>query len=550
LRVITPFAGIAAFVLLAGGLVLTDRISDNQWLMVLGVALLLLLVASRVKLPDRLPTFNRSLIRTTLTLAAAFVLISAQLVRIQVADSESISTRTAVAPDGETIGNPRLADSDLAADRGEIFDRNGNLIAGTEMDGDQFVRTYPNPVTSYVAGYYSPLLYGATGLEDTYNQELSGQAGNEPLEQIVNGLLNRPQEGADLYLTLDESLQQQASDMMGGATGSVVVMDVQTGAVLVMVSNPHYDPGMLFTSSRDDNDAATAYWEELIANPDAPLVLRANQGLYTPGSTFKTVTAAIAIELGVVTPDQVFEDNGQITIDGRELVENNRPDNSRDEWTVREGLAWSLNVVFAQIGLEIGAEDLWDMGKAFGFGADVPFDLPVAEAQIASDRDYLDSDNAVADTAFGQGQILVSPLQMCMVVAMYANGGDMMQPYLVSEIADGDGRVTSRTQPEVWRSPISGSTADQVEEMMVNAVNNGSVSRAASPGYVVGGKTGTAETGDGSAHSWFIGFIGNGADPRYAVAVTLEQGSGGLANAVGIGRDILIAAMEAPDPER
>jgi len=548
MQVISTLAGMLAFGMLAAALVLIERISDNQWLLILAIAWLLLLVASRRRLPTRMPTFNRTLIRTTLVIATVFVIVSAQLVKIQIVDSEATAQRTAIAPDGETMGNPRLADSELAVARGEIFDRNGDLIAGTERQGDVYVRTWPDPATAYVTGYYSPLIYGSTGLEASYNDELTGQAGNDPLQRVVNSILNRPQEGADLRLTLDSRLQQQATNLLGGSNGAVVVMDAQTGAVLVLASNPSYDPNQLFTSSTAGNADATAYWDSLANDPAAPLVTRANLGLYTPGSTFKTVTAAIGIELGVISPDDVFEDDGDIEIDGRVLVENNRPDDSRDEWTVREGIAWSLNVVFAQIGLQIGADDLWDAAKKFGFGADIPFDLPVSESQVAGSEDFLDDDNALADTAFGQGQLQVTPLQMCMVTAAYINGGDMMRPYLVDEVVDQDGTVTATTEAEVWRSPISEGTASQVEDMMINAVNNGTVGRAAIDGYTVGGKTGTAETGDGSAHSWFIGFIGED-EPRYAVAVVLEEGSGGLANAVAIGGEILHATVTAPDPE-
>lgn len=548
MHTVSALAGVVAFVLLAAGLAFADRLSSNQWLLVLGAAWLLLLVASRARLPQRLPTFNRSLIRTTFVIATVFIVISAQLVRIQIVDSADTFSRTAVAPDGEILGNPRLSTSELSIDRGGIVDRNGNPIAETERDGDVYVRSYPDPATAYVAGYYSPLLYGSAGLEATFNDELTGATGNDPVERTINGLLNRPQRGADLRLTLDSDLQAQATALMGDSDGSVVVIDVETGEVIVLASAPAYDPNRLFTSESGESDAASAYWETLIDDEDAPLVLRATLGLFTPGSTFKTITAAIGIELGLIEPDEVFEDNGELNIDGRILVENNRPDDSQDQWTVREGIAWSLNVVFAQIGLRIGADSLWEGGQDFGFGAEIPFDLPMSESQFASARDFLDDDNAVADTAFGQGELLVSPLHLCLVTAMYANDGEMMRPYLVDAVVDEAGVVTRRTEADVWRSPISPETATQVEDMMVNAVENGSVARAQSGGYTVGGKTGTAEIGDGSAHSWFIGFIGND-EPRYAVAVVLEEGSGGLGDAVAIGRDILTATIETPEPE-
>ncbi len=547
MHAITAIAGFLGFGLLTAALIFSEQISDNQWLVVLGCAWILLLVAARIKLPAPLPTFNRSLIRTTFVIATIFIVISAQLVRIQIVDNDTTYHRTAVAPDGEVMGNPRLANNELSVRRGEIYDRNGNLIAGTEQQGDIYVRTYPDPETGYVAGYYSPLLYGSAGLEATYNDELTGQAGNNPLDRILNSLLNRPQQGADLRLTLDAGLQQQATDLLGESNGSVVVMDVQTGEVLVLASNPAFDPNQLVTTSAEDNGDATAYWEGLIDDPAAPLVSRANLGLFTPGSTFKTVTAAIGIELGIIAPNDVFEDNGELNIEGRVLVENNRPDDSRDEWTVREGIAWSLNVVFAQIGLKIGADNFWNLAEDLGFGQPIPFDLPVAESQLANSRDTLASQNALADTAFGQGELLVTPLFMCMVTSMYVNEGDMMLPYLVDEVVDEDGDVTKSTRPQVWRSPISPQTASDVSEMMVNAVNDGTVTGAQIEGYTVGGKTGTAEVGDGSAHSWFIGFIGEN-EPRYAVAVVLEEGSGGLANAVSIGRDMLYATITSPNP--
>lgn len=547
MQIISTFAGFLAFATLVLGLVFTERLSSTQWLLVLGAAWISLLIACRIRLPQRLPTFNRSLIRTTFVLATVFIVLSAQLVRIQIVDSDVTYSRTAVAPNGEILGNPRVATSALSIDRGEIYDRNGSAIAETQRAGDIFIRTYPDPATGYVAGYYSPLIYGSAGLEATFNEELTGSSGNDPLDRMVNGLLNRPQEGADLQLTLDAELQQQAIDLMGDSNGSVVVMDAKTGAVIVLASNPAYDPNRLFTSSANQADEATAYWETLIEDEDAPLVLRSTLGLFTPGSTFKTITAAIGLELGLIEPDEVFEDNGELNIDGRILVENNRPDNSREQWTVREGIAWSLNVVFAQIGLRIGGNDLWNAGPALGFGREIPFDLPVAESQIASSREFLEDDNAVADTAFGQGQLLVTPLHMCMVTAMYVNDGEMMRPYLVDAVVDENGRVTQETDPAAWLDGISPETASQVEGMMVNAVENGTVTRAQIDGYTVGGKTGTAETGDGSAHSWFIGFIGQ-EEPRYAVAVVLEQGSGGLADAVTIGRDILYATVTAPDP--
>jgi peptidoglycan glycosyltransferase len=540
--IISAISATAAFVIIAIGLVLRGEISDGRWLAILAISWLLLLLASRIPLPARMPTFNRSLIRITFVLATVFIMISAQLVRIQVVRSDDTFYRTAQAPNGEIIGNPRIGNAELAVDRGDIVDRNEVVIAQSERDGAVYVRTYPDPATAYVAGYYSPLLFGSSGIESAANAELTGRQGNNPITRWMNTLLNRPQQGMAVGLTLDAELQANAQAMLGDRKGSVVVLDVETGAVIVLASAPAYDPNRLFTASPTDNDAATAYWEELGESPDAPLVQRSTLGLYTPGSTFKTVTAAIGIEAGYIEPDDVYEDNGELTIDGRVLVENNRPDETRDQWTVAEGLAWSLNVVFAQMGLEIGATDFWEYSRNFGFGATIPFDLPVATSQIAGSREFLSDDNALADTAFGQGQILASPLHMAMITSMYVNDGRMPRPYLIDRVIDQEGDIVSRTEPRIWRESVSPETAAAVETMMVGAVTNGSVSGAAADGYRIGGKTGTAEIGDGDAHSWFIGFIGE-EQPRYAVAVVLEAGGGGLSDAVGIGRDILVSTM-------
>lgn len=535
-----------AFAIIAVGLLLQGEISDGRWLAVLAVAWILLLIASRVPFPETMPTFNRSLIRTAFVLATMFFVISAQLVRIQVVRSDDTFYRTAQAPNGEIIGNPRIGNADLALDRGDIVDRNGEIIARSDREGTVYVRRYPDPATAYVAGYYSPLLFGSSGIEAAANAELTGREGNNPISRWINTLLNRPQEGMSVGLTLDAELQASAQEMLGDSNGAVVVMDVTTGAVMVMASSPTFDPNRLFTASPSDNAAATDYWEQLGDSPEAPLVQRATLGRYIPGSTFKTVTAAIGIEAGYIAADDLYEDDGEITIDGRVLVENNRPDDSRDQWSVAEGLAWSLNVVFAQMGLEIGATDFWEYSRDFGFGAPIPFDLPVAESQIASSREFLSDNNALADTAFGQGQLLASPLHMAMITAMLVNDGQMPQPYLIDTVIDQEGSVTRRTQPRIWRQSVSAQTASDVETMMVGAVADGSVSAAAADGYRVGGKTGTAETGSGSAHSWFIGFIGED-EPQFAVAVVLEEGGGGLSDAVAIGRDILVSTIEA-DP--
>lgn len=534
---------LSALGLIGWGLYTSHGLSDARWLTVLLAAWALLIFGTRIQLPDSLPTFNRSLIRSALIIASVFVIMSAQLVRIQVVERDDIYYRTAVDSNGEVISNPRLTTARLASDRGIIYDRNGVVIADTVRQGKEYHRVYPEWSAYGVVGYYSPLMYGSTGLEATWEQELSGEAGNNPVERMVRGLLGMPQTGANLNLTIDTELQRMATNLLDGNAGSVVVLDAQTGATMVLASNPTYDPNRLFTTGNDPE--ASAYWEALLDDPSTPLVTRSNLGIYIPGSTFKTVTGGIAIEEGFAEPDTVYEDDGELVIEGRVLTEFNRPDETRDQWTLAEGIAWSLNVVLAQVGLQIGGQTYWDYGPRFGFGETIPYDIPVAQSQIANSREALSDPNMVADTGFGQGQLQVTPLHLAMITASWANGGRMMQPYLVETVTDANGDVTQSTSPSVWKTPVSPDTADQVEAMMVNSVENGSIQNGIVDGYVVGGKTGTAETGDGTAHSLFIGFIGD-PEPRYAVAVVLEGGAGGLNSAVAIGRDILVATIQRP----
>lgn len=538
-------AAVLFLLVVAYGLWLGGGITDARWLALLGTAWLLLLVALWPALPAGSPTFARTVVRTAVLLSSVFVVLSVQLVRIQVVQGQATAARVAEDPvSGEVIANPRLQIDDLAARRGRVYDRSGALLADTVFEGDTARRVYPDPESGYVVGYFSPLLYGKTGLEAAYDAEMAGAAGNNAVVRNLNDLLDRPPEGLDLHLTLDAELQRVAHQLLAGRPGAAVLLDARTGAVLALASNPHYDPNRLFTAYPSERDAAAAYWQSMIDDPGLPLLLRATDGLFTPGSTFKVVSAAAAIDAGFAAPDRVYEDDGDLNVDGRVLVERNRPDDAQDAWTLREGLAWSLNVVFAQVGLQLGPDLMRDYAEAFGFEHELPFDLPVATSQLEGDDGFLDAPPALADTGFGQGQLQATPLQMALVAAAVVNGGDVPRPFLVDHLATQDGRVVDRTEPDTWRRAVGATAAAQVADMMVTSVEAGVAQAATIPGAVVGGKTGTAEVGDGEPHAWFIGFGGD-PDPRYAVAVVLEHGGAGMAGSLAVGRDLLAAALAA-----
>lgn len=536
---------LGAFGLIGFGLFVGDDLSDGRWLTLLAGAMVCLFFATRIVLPVSMPTFNRGLIRTTMMLGCVFVLVSAQLVRIQVIQQEQMYYRTEADANGEVISNPRLYQQQLTVQRGKIIDRNGVVLADTTLQDGIYYRSWPVESAYSVTGYYSPNRYGSTGIEATYEQELSGQAGANPIENTVRDILGREQAGANVELTIDADLQTFAFNQLQGLNGAVVVIDIRTGETLVLASRPSVNPNTLFVVS--DTAEADAYWNSL-ANDDVnrPFVTRANLGVYTPGSTFKTVTAGIAINEGYAEPDTVYEDNGQIVIDGRLLVENNRPDTTRSQWTLREAVMWSLNVVMAQVGLQIGPETYWDYGPKLGFGERIPYDVPIAESQLANDREFLNSKNAVADTGFGQGQILMTPMHLAMTGAMWANDGVMMKPILVKQVTAPDGSVLYRAQPTEYLECVEPATAQAVEQMMIDVVQSGSAQHGQAPGYVIGGKTGTAELGDGTTNSLFIGFIGD-PEPRYAIAVVLEGNGGDLPSATIMARDILVTTMQRRD---
>lgn len=518
--------------------------SQGRWLGCLALGSLLIAVRAWPRFDDTDDEDDqRPATNVFAAIALLFGVIAIQFARMQAAFNGSIAARSGADPTtGDVFSNPRRIDVDIVTRRGAIFDRNGTVLASSKRQRGVYDRSYPDATASYVCGYFSPLKYGKTGLEATRNAELTGRDVGNPFTERIGRLLGRSPVGADLHLTLDAGLQALAHQLMADRIGAVILMEVGTGAVRVLASNPYIDPNELVAVDAESARAATAYWDRLAADPAKPLLVRAVDGLYTPGSTFKTITASAAIGEGLAQPDDVYTDDGDLNVDGHVIVEENRPDDTVTQWTLAQGLAYSLNVVFAQVGLQVGADRLRDYAERFGFGQEIPFDIPVATGQVASSPDFLNSDPGLADTAFGQGELLTSPLGMALVAAGIANDGVIMRPYLVDRVTRRQGDVDERRSPEAWRRAIDPKTAATVRSLMVNAVENGYVNAAAIAGYVVGGKTGTAETGSELPHAWFIGFIGD-PEPRYAVAVVLEFGGSGVQGPIAIARELFATAV-------
>jgi peptidoglycan glycosyltransferase len=539
--------GAILFFLIVGyGLAARDTITDARWIALLWLSWIPLLVAVWPDVPATVPQIGRSALRMTVIFLSILTLFSVQLLRVQVVMSDSISHRVGIDPaTGDVISNPLLTDEALTIERGAIYDRDGVVLARTVFEDGVARRVYPETAMGEVTGYFSPLLYGSSGLEASWDDELAGRGGGNPFVRALEDLRGLPQQGIDLHLTLDAELQRLAHAALGERTGAAVLIDIETGAVLALASTPSFDPNALVVATAADREPARTAFAALTADPRAPLVQRATSGLYPPGSTFKTITAAAAIDTGVAQPDSIYEDAGELTIAGHTLVEQNRPNEQQTLWSLTESFAWSLNVVFAQIGLQLGGDTLAEAARGWGWESDVPFDLPIESSRISVTPEFLDDPVAVAETAFGQGQLLATPLQMALVAAGIANDGEIMRPLLVASLAEPDGETVRQTRPSRWRRGTGPEAAARTAGMMVFAVENGALGTAFVPGYTIGGKTGTAETGGGDPHAWFMGF-GGIPDPVYAVSVVLEHGGSGSGTPSAIGGSLLSLALQVP----
>jgi peptidoglycan glycosyltransferase len=417
--------------------------------------------------------------------------------------------------------------------RGLIKSADGTVLARSEPRGRDedrvFRRTYPTGDLFSQAVGYSFVEQGKTGLEAFRNDELTG-AENE-FGTIFSELQSEGREGSDLITTLDAGAQRTAIEALGGQKGSVVAIEPQTGRVRVMATVPGFDPnGIVENQGQVD------------------VLNRATQSQYPPGSTFKVVTAAAALDSGKFTPDSVVDGSSPRTISGAPLA--NSGGANFGAITLTEALTNSVNTVWAQVGEQIGPKTLLDYMNRFGFNADPQLDYPdgqmVASGVRNAKGDLVDDTGGfdIGRVAIGQGgaegAILVSPLQMALVASAVGNGGELMRPRLTERVVGKDGRVDERLQPVEQSQVMKRETAEQLAGMMNNVVNEGTGTAAALDGIDVAGKTGTAEVDNATSNqAWFIGFAPV-TNPKMAVAVTIErtQGQGGT-EAAPIAKQVL-----------
>ncbi|MGL5819591.1 MAG: peptidoglycan D,D-transpeptidase FtsI family protein [Phycicoccus sp.] len=481
---------------------------------------------------------NAPVRRLSLVVAALFASLLVSTTLIQYVFAADLNAR----PD-----NRRTLLSTFARERGDILVGQEPVARSVPSDDEyKFQRVYDDPgLYAHVTGYYS--FFGANGgLEQAENPFLSGSSDRLFYRRVSDLFTGRRPQGATLQTTIDPAVQRAAAEALGRQRGSAVALDPRTGAILAMVSRPTYDPGQLATHDIGDLEQNYA---RLNGDPARPLVNRATGGdLYPPGSVFKVVTAAAALSGGDYSEESVLPGPAELDVPQTSVDLPNAfdgPCGPDDKVDFTRAMAISCNTALATVGMDIGADALREQAAKFGFGDSVSVPMPVTPSRVPAELDT----PQLAQSAIGQYDVRVTPTQMAMVAAGVANGGVVMQPYLVESVVGSDLSVVESTEPRELSRAVDGEVAGQLTRMMEAVVDDGSGRRAQIDGVRVAGKTGTAQTGnEGRAHAWFISFA-PAEDPRIAVAVIVENGgdagdeAGGGAVAAPIARQMMEARL-------
>ena len=452
----------------------------------------------------------------------------------------------------QDAANPRVANAHQSEARGRILDRNGVVLA----EGNP--RHYAEPSLVHTLGFHSDR-FGDTNLEAAFDGQLRGERALSPWERLIQPILHTEPQPEDLVLTIDKRIHDAAIKALGESAGAIVAIDPRSGEVLAMASTPYFDP-----SAADDQMG------KLQSDPKRPLFNRAIQARYVPGSTFKTVTATAALDTHLVDLNKPFMCTTAVKVGTYSVDCRNSQHIPRI--TYKQAYAWSSNRVFGLTGMLLGFTNLapinpwlddhppgpypWtedprsiqnsvnvldDYARRFGFERQIPFDLPIATSQLVNPGTTW-SPELLVQTAFGQGELDVTPMQMALVSATVANGGRVPSPFVAAELRQGGEVQTLHQKADFFSIASSGDVANTMVSFMVEGVDNGYAAKAAIPGVKVGGKTGTAEVGDGTSHSWFIGFAPADA-PRIAVAVIMEHQGSGSDFATPAGQSVMRTAL-------
>ncbi|BAL85265.1 putative penicillin-binding protein [Actinoplanes missouriensis 431] len=441
--------------------------------------------------------------------------------------------------------NSRVVVAEYETPRG-VIEAGGQALAQNKTTDDElkYLRTYPEgKIYAPVIGY-KPVIIGATGIEASENDFLSGASDKLFADRLSSMFTGDNPGGGNVVLSLNTKAQEvawkQMTDNQRGVTkGAAVAIDPGTGAIQAMVSMPSYDPNPLVSH---DTEAASKAYNALVKDKDEPLINRAVGATLPPGSVFKVIVSAAALQNGYKTSTEI--EAGSVYREGGATIRNSEEEVCPgSQVTLKEALTESCNTGFARLGVALGADKVKDTAKAFGFEDDTikvgdldsKSGLSVAASRTGeiANPDGTTDTAALAQSSLGQRDVRMTPLQGALMAATVANGGRQMRPYLVQKLLGPDRRTIYTAEAEKLREPITSGVADDLRDMMVSVVENGTGKRARIEGFTVGGKTGTAQNAEGAnPHGWFIGFAFDESGKAVsAVCVMLENVPGGHASA-------------------
>ncbi|MGH3095679.1 MAG: peptidoglycan D,D-transpeptidase FtsI family protein [Streptosporangiales bacterium] len=478
---------------------------------------------------------NKPLRHVSVAALVLFVLLLANINYVQVVEAPHLQARP---------GNTRTLLESYARPRGQIV-VDGKAVARSKKTNDQlkYVRVYKHgPRYAHATGYYT-FLHGSAGIERAEDSLLSGKDDRLFVRRVINLFQGGKPRGATVQLTLDAGAQKAAFEGLRGHRGAAVAIDPQTGAILAMASSPSYNPNKI---AGHNNKKVNKAWKRISSDPDQPLLNRALDQRYPPGSTFKLVTSAAALSSGKYTPQTQIPAPTTYTLPQTSTTLQNfggEVCSSTGSMSLEEALTISCNTAFAKLGVKLGDDALRKQAQKFGFGDDFQVPMDTAESVFPSNP----NPPQTAISAIGQYEVATTPLQMAMISAAIANSGVVMKPHLVKEVEGPDTKPIEGAQPERYGRAVSPKVADELTQMMRSVVENGTGASAQIPGTTVAGKTGTAQHGEGAApHAWFTSFA-PADNPQVAVAVIVEDGGslGSEATGGAVAAPIARAMMQA-----
>lgn len=465
---------------------------------------------------------KRSIRRIFWLLFLCFFLLLAYLGDLVLVDRQEISTNAY---------NSRLRYEDNTIRRGDIIDADGEILASSVLQNTStYIREYPRSrMAAHITGYSG---VGKTGVEAAENFQMI-TLHHEFFQRIMSIVANKELVGNSVVTTVDMDIQTIAGDLLGNAKGAVVAIEPSTGRILALQAYPDFDPNTVADK-----------WDKLKDHEDSPLVNRATQGLYPPGSTFKMVTALSIMENVSDWEIRTYECTGEVVFEDKVIhCYNNKAHGTVD---MKQALTVSCNCYFAQMATEIGPKKLREVMNRVGMESPTKFELAYSQNKIGLEAN--DSESELVETAIGQGETSVTPLYMAMLVSAIANEGIMMQPYIVDYIQYSNGQVGKQTVPRKLVEVCTVEEAMLLQDMMVSVVENGTGMAAGINGVTVAGKTGTAENATGNDHSWFVGYA-PAENPKVAVAVIIENSSA-YGSATPIAGKVLKKALEQLEVEQ